>query len=266
MNIDTGPMRAVLAPIRTVSGVDGFAHAAAVSFGQVFGAAKAVYVERQANTAAGSPLSPDDVHFIHWPAWCQPHYCRHVRHHDPIRRWLASADAQGDGSVAVLSDLVPTRRLLQAAYYTDMMRPGDARYVMTLIVRDQGAVVGALSLVRDARAEDFTAQERALAQTLAPVLELAHAVAIERSGRAMPPPRQAGLAAGALASLTPRERQVMQLVVQGHPNKTIARLLDASPWTVKNHLRAIFDKAQVTNRTALCALAMNAARPPSLPH
>jgi len=61
-------------------------------------------------------------------------------------------------------------------------------------------------------------------------------------------------AAPSLEALTPREREVAALVARGQSNKDIARALDASPWTVKNHLRAVFRKTGVHNRTGLCLL------------
>jgi len=49
--------------------------------------------------------------------------------------------------------------------------------------------------------------------------------------------------------LTPREIQVLQLLAEGLPNKTIARRLDISDHTVKFHVNAILGKLQVQSRT-----------------
>ncbi|MDM9621911.1 DNA-binding response regulator [Rhizobium sp. AC44/96] len=55
---------------------------------------------------------------------------------------------------------------------------------------------------------------------------------------------------GALqGKLTPREREVMDLVAEGLSNKHIARRLDLQEKTVKHHLTQIFLKLDVTNRT-----------------
>lgn len=53
--------------------------------------------------------------------------------------------------------------------------------------------------------------------------------------------------------LTPRQRQVMSLVIQGCPNKIIADKLDLAEPTVKMHLSAIFEKLNVHNRSAAIA-------------
>lgn len=58
------------------------------------------------------------------------------------------------------------------------------------------------------------------------------------------------------ASLTPRERQIVELVALGHPNKTIAAKLRISRWTVGTHLRRAFAKLRVNSRAELVARAI----------
>ena len=54
----------------------------------------------------------------------------------------------------------------------------------------------------------------------------------------------------AFPQLTPREREVLELVAQGRRNAAIAAALGLSPKTVANHLSSIFVKLQVTDRSA----------------
>ncbi len=54
-----------------------------------------------------------------------------------------------------------------------------------------------------------------------------------------------------LAELTEREREVMQLVVEGKPNKLIADALDISVRTVEVHRARVFDKMQVKSAVEL---------------
>jgi DNA-binding CsgD family transcriptional regulator len=53
--------------------------------------------------------------------------------------------------------------------------------------------------------------------------------------------------------LTARERRVSELVAQGLPNAAIAARLYLSPYTVQDHLKAIFEKLGVSNRGQLVA-------------
>ena len=49
--------------------------------------------------------------------------------------------------------------------------------------------------------------------------------------------------------LTPREHQVMTHLSRGALDKEIAELLRISVWTVHNHLKNIYEKLGVQNRT-----------------
>lgn len=49
-------------------------------------------------------------------------------------------------------------------------------------------------------------------------------------------------AARRIASLTPAQRQVMEQMLNGHPNKVIAFRLGCSQSTVENHRLAIFER------------------------
>ena len=51
------------------------------------------------------------------------------------------------------------------------------------------------------------------------------------------------------AELTPREREVLEMVAEGLPNKLIARRLAISEATVKAHLTRIFERLGVSDRT-----------------
>jgi two-component system response regulator DctR len=61
-----------------------------------------------------------------------------------------------------------------------------------------------------------------------------------------------------LAELTERERAVMQLVVEGLPNKRIADQLDISVRTVEVHRARVFDKMDVKSAVELANLLRDA--------
>ncbi len=52
-----------------------------------------------------------------------------------------------------------------------------------------------------------------------------------------------------LEALTSREQEILEMVAKGYQNKEVARLLEISHDTVRVHLRNIFAKWQVSNRT-----------------
>jgi two-component system nitrate/nitrite response regulator NarL len=67
--------------------------------------------------------------------------------------------------------------------------------------------------------------------------------------------RQAQEKAANAPSLTPRERELIDLVRQGLRNRDIAAQLGVTEGTVKVYLHAIFDKVGVDNRTELAMRA-----------
>jgi DNA-binding NarL/FixJ family response regulator len=66
-------------------------------------------------------------------------------------------------------------------------------------------------------------------------------------------------AACRVATLTPREREVLQLVLAGRPNKIVAWELSISQRTVENHRAAIMHKTGSKSLPALALLAVSAA-------
>jgi two-component system CheB/CheR fusion protein len=70
-------------------------------------------------------------------------------------------------------------------------------------------------------------------------------------------------AASHVAGLTTRQRQIMELVLAGHPSKNIAADLGISQRTVENHRAAIMMKMGTRSLPALARLALAAARAPA---
>jgi DNA-binding NarL/FixJ family response regulator len=58
-------------------------------------------------------------------------------------------------------------------------------------------------------------------------------------------------------TLTRREKAVIGCLMQGFPNRDIARALSIAEQTVKNHLRSIFDKVGVSDRLELVLYALH---------
>ncbi|MBS1256052.1 MAG: Nitrate/nitrite response regulator protein NarL [Deltaproteobacteria bacterium] len=56
-----------------------------------------------------------------------------------------------------------------------------------------------------------------------------------------------------ISSLTARELDILEVLAQGHSNRKIAKIFEISTNTVKFHLKNIYEKAQVDNRTQAVA-------------
>lgn len=61
---------------------------------------------------------------------------------------------------------------------------------------------------------------------------------------------------GPTGKLSPRERQVLQLVADGYENKQIAAELELSEATVKTYLRGVFERLEVSSRAEAVAVGL----------
>ena len=62
---------------------------------------------------------------------------------------------------------------------------------------------------------------------------------------------------GMVDVLTPREREILQLIAEGHTNKEIAGLLVLSVKTIENHRTRIMDKLEIHNVAGLTRYAIS---------
>lgn len=70
--------------------------------------------------------------------------------------------------------------------------------------------------------------------------------------------RRTRTARTAVADLTPRQREILQVLATGASNAEIARALHLADGTVKQYLKALFDRLGVTNRVQAAILAHEA--------
>ena len=83
-------------------------------------------------------------------------------------------------------------------------------------------------------------------------------LAVLRADARQPARERLVMATASRLGLTPRKREVLDLVVRGMTNATIAAELGVSERAVEMHVTSIFDRAGVENRAALVALVLQA--------
>jgi DNA-binding NarL/FixJ family response regulator len=121
--------------------------------------------------------------------------------------------------------------------------PGTAILILTSF-SDRRQILGALDagasgyLLKDAASDEVAEGIRSAARGEAPLDPRAARTVL--NARAAPDP---------LAGLSEREREVLALLVEGLPNKLIARRLEITDKTVKSHLTRVFRVIGVTDRT-----------------
>ncbi len=169
---------------------------------------------------------------------------------------VAGAAGSGEEAVSHAAELRPDVVLM------DLQLPGisgieatraivatdpDVRVLVLSLFEDDDSVFLALRagargyVLKDADEEELTGAIRAVARGEA---IFSRAIA-ERVLAFFAVPRPAPKA---LPQLTDREREILALVADGHPNPSIARRLSLSPKTVANYVSAIFAKLQVADR------------------
>jgi len=143
----------------------------------------------------------------------------------------------------VLMDLeMPVMDGIAATRAIHVMSPGTAVLVLTSFA-DRIRITDALDagavgyLLKDASAEEVVLGVRAAALGGSPLDPRAARMLLD--AHAAPDP---------LAGLSPREREVFALLLEGMPNKLIARELGISEKTVKSHLTNVFRSIGVTDR------------------
>jgi DNA-binding NarL/FixJ family response regulator len=140
----------------------------------------------------------------------------------------------------VLMDLsMPGTDGVEATRRLARVSPGSRVVVLTSFSENERIVAaleaGAVGyLLKDVEPDELLRGVRAAARGDAPFSPRAARVLLPRTGH----------------DLSPREREVLRLVAEGLPNKTIARRLGISEKTVKAHLTSVFTTLGVTDRTS----------------
>ncbi|MDW5598125.1 helix-turn-helix transcriptional regulator [Conexibacter stalactiti] len=143
----------------------------------------------------------------------------------------------------------------EALLYDLVSRPAGARagWTSALPVR---LLDGSAAEQRAGAVAELRADVRALGDG-ALVAALSLRVSAGGGGAAQPGAAPVPLAAWSL--LTPREREVAQLVVEGLSDREIAARLVLSPHTVRQHLKRIYGRLGVGSRVQLVRLALGAS-------
>jgi FixJ family two-component response regulator len=87
------------------------------------------------------------------------------------------------------------------------------------------------------------------------------AIESDRQARALTTER--AVVAQRLARLTPREREVMELLVAGKTSKEVATALNVSVRTVEGHRRMVFSKMDVSSAAQLVSTVLSAREVPA---
>ncbi|EAN6101219.1 LuxR family transcriptional regulator [Salmonella enterica] len=157
---------------------------------------------------------------------------QYLEHFQPLDPLSPSRFGQQVITVATMTPGICARH---RHYYHEFMLPNHVCDMIEIFIRRGHRIIAGISLMRDI---PFSSEERLRAQAVQPLLGLAIHDSLQEDND--------------LASiLTAKERKIVGMVCEGASNKLIARQLNISLSTVKTHLRNIFAKTEVINRTEL---------------
>ncbi|EMA3672071.1 LuxR family transcriptional regulator [Salmonella enterica] len=157
---------------------------------------------------------------------------QYLEHFQPLDPLSPSRFGQQVVTVATMTPGICARH---RHYYHEFMLPNHVCDMIEIFIRRGHRIIAGISLMRDI---PFSSEERLRAQAVQPLMGLAIHDSLQEDNN--------------LASiLTAKEREIVGMVCEGASNKLIARQLNISLSTVKTHLRNIFAKTEVINRTEL---------------
>jgi DNA-binding CsgD family transcriptional regulator len=151
---------------------------------------------------------------------------------------------------------------LRGPYVADFLGESEICDELGVLLEDGGD--WCLGIFLDRSRQRYSPADIERLESRYPVFAALHALDIRlrgpdfrRTQQAAQPGREPGLAArvslpdGLWPELTPRERQLVGMVLTGHPPAAIAARLAISAGTVKNHRRNIYQKLDITTEREL---------------
>ena len=164
--------------------------------------------------------------------------------------------------------IVEVRRLVPDVVVVDLVMPGLGGVEVIRRLRAEHATMGLLALSsfveRDRIREVISAGANGYLVKSVDADSLAQAVRSAATGRGTFSAEVTQILAlgtdrptSALETLTPREADIAELVAKGRSNAEIAKALELSLFTVKNHVSSILMKLQVRLRTEAAAFILS---------
>lgn len=170
-------------------------------------------------------------------------YETYFQHRDPITPVM-----QQRREATLVVQVMPQHELVRTEFFNDFLYRDGLYWGVNLYAWDGEHNIGDMRIWRNRRREGFDQDTLDLLELIRP----AFVAALRRSRHAAPPALRVQ-PAPALAPLSEREREIVQLASLGYGDKAIAQRLGIGFTTVRTHLSHAFRKLGVDNRVQLVA-------------
>lgn len=166
---------------------------------------------------------------------------------DPFRRVIRMRA----GRATCLSRAIPASDLRHSAYYTDHLSHYALEDGVEMALLDGASIIGDFRVWRGRGIKPMGVHDELMMELLGPsVLKaLQHYRLMLREAA----PEISSYSTHSEVHLTPREKEILDLLASGSTDKAIARQLGMSYWTVRTHVSALLRKMDVGNRTEAVA-------------
>ncbi|MEM7446189.1 MAG: helix-turn-helix transcriptional regulator [Pseudomonadota bacterium] len=181
------------------------------------------------------------------------------RYHQLMERKTVWAGSPS-GAPHQFSDFLDDPTLYETAIYRDVLKPLHINRGAVVGIRIAANVGINFGIYRQSRAP-FPASALENLRRIRPALCRLFGLSLVNTWSRLSP---ADKLDGLDLPLTPRQRDVAKLLVQGNSSDQTAKALGISAETSRNHIRSIYDRLAVSNRVDL-ALALTSRPPDSLP-
>lgn len=163
----------------------------------------------------------------------------------------------GDLSAVRLSDVVDLGAYHRSPIYQEYFGPAGVEHIIDFGLPAPAGHTRSLLFFRERGTPDFSERDHLVLEAIRPHLYRSemHARLRQQLANITDAADVAGRSDGyADLHLTPREREIVELVAAGKTNAEIAATLWVSPSTVKKHLENVYAKTGIGRRAAIAAL------------
>lgn len=170
------------------------------------------------------------------------------QHHDPISHKL-----QQYKRAVNVNEIIDQRDLLQTSFYNDFLKRDGLYWGINLYAYHQEQNIGDIRVWRKKGKEPFSHKEMEILNIILPIFKnsLIHSKSLSSVHHK---PTKSELLEH--FSLTSREAEIAQLIIEGKMDERIAADLNISFHTVRSHIKNIFRKLNICNRSSLIKKAL----------
>lgn len=139
----------------------------------IFNADDSLFLDWTSMSAKERRFTSDDILVYHQESPPLKRYFE-ICHEDPIYRWASSSQCLKDECVTRYSDLFDFKTFKKSRFYSELVKPLNYRYVLSLAFIEQGELIGNVSLMRFTGKRNFTQSELTLARAITPMINAAY--------------------------------------------------------------------------------------------